>query len=145
MPAPDKGADLLHEWQHHMSELVGTLAAAGNSVLPRQLAEPMQRQLELTRGLVERERRLQQQLAEQLAAPVDAIFDLLHDSAAMLHSQAESLQAAARALDETAGLMKLQAERFEQAVDALRAPLELAKSAAGIARHPRAPGASDDG
>lgn len=134
MPSADNGPDLLHEWQRHMSELVGSLAAAGSTVVPRQLLEPMQRQLELTRGLVERERRLQQQLAEQLVAPVDAIFDLLHDSAAMLHSQAESLQAAARALDETAGLMKLQAERFEQTVDTLRAPLERAKSAAGIRR-----------
>lgn len=134
MASADNAPDLLHEWQHHMSELVGSLAAAGSSVVPRQLLEPLQRQVELTRGLVERERRLQQQLAEQLVAPVDAIFDLLHDSAAMLHSQAESLQAAARALDETAGLMKLQAERFDQTVDTLRAPLELAKSAAGIRR-----------
>lgn len=120
-----------------MSDLVGSLAAAGNAVLPRQLLEPMQRQLELTRGLVEQERRLQQQLAEQLVAPVDAIFDLLQDSAATLRAQAEALQAAGRALDETAGLMKLQAERFEATVETLRAPLELAKSAAGLPRQPR--------
>lgn len=142
MASADDGPDLLHEWQHHMSELVGSLAAAGGSVVPRQLLEPMQRQLELTRGLAERERRLRRQLAEQLVAPVDAIFDLLHDSAAMLRSQAESLQAAAHALDETAGLMRLQAERFEQTVDTLRTPLELAKAAAGVGPRPRAPRAA---
>jgi ABC-type transporter Mla subunit MlaD len=131
------GADLLHEWERHLSDLLGSLAAAGNSVLPRQLVDPMRRQLELTRSVVERERRLQQQLAEQLVAPVDAIFDLLHDSATTLRRQAEALQAAGRALDETAGLMKLQAERFEETVETLRTPLDLAKRAAGVPDRPR--------
>lgn len=141
MATPDDahGPPLLHEWQRHMSELVASLAAAGDAVLPRQMVEPMQRQLELTRQIVERERRLQQQLAEQVVAPVDAIFDLLHESATTLRLQAEALQAAGRALDETAGLMKLQAERFEQTVELLRRPADIARAAVGAGRRPRAP------
>ncbi|MFP5363014.1 MAG: hypothetical protein ACLGI5_09825 [Thermoleophilia bacterium] len=137
------GRRLLQEWQRHMTDLVASIAAAGNAVVPRQLLEPMQRQLELTRAIVERERRLQQRLAEQLVAPVDAIFDLLHDSATTMRAQAEALQAAGRALDETAGLVKLQAERFEQTVEALRRPTELAKAAAGIGDDVHEPSTAD--
>lgn len=122
-----------------MSELVASLAAAGDAVLPRRMVEPMQRQLELTRGILERERRLRQQLAEQVAAPFDAIFDLVGESATTLRLQAETLQAAGRALEETAGLMKLQAERFEQTVEMLRRPADMAKAAAGVGRRPSTP------
>jgi hypothetical protein len=87
--------------------------------------------------VMERERRLQRELAGRLAAPFDAIFDLLEQSGATLHSQAEALESAGRALEEAATLMKSQAELFERTVETLRAPAELAKSAAGVERHQR--------
>lgn len=40
--------------------------------------------------VIERERHLQTELAGRLAAPFDAIFDLLEQSGATLHSQAEA-------------------------------------------------------
>ena len=67
----------------------------------------------------------------------DAIFDLLEESGATLHSQADALEAAGRALEEAAQLMKTQAELFERTVATLRKPGELAKSAAGLERHPQ--------
>lgn len=93
--------------------------------------------LQLLHEVVERERRLQQELAGRLAAPFDAIFDLFEESGATLHSQAEALESAGRALEEAAALMKSQAELFERTVGTLRAPAELAKSAAGLERHQR--------
>jgi hypothetical protein len=47
------------------------------------------------------------------------------------------LEAAGRALEETARLVRTQAELFEQTVDTLRQPAELAKAAAGLERHSR--------
>jgi hypothetical protein len=93
---------------------------------------------QLLHEVLERERRLQKDLAGRIATPFDAIFDLLEDSGATLHSQAEALEAAGRALEEAAALMKSQAELFERTVGTLRKPGELAKSAAGLNRHPRA-------
>jgi hypothetical protein len=92
----------------------------------------------LLHDVVEVEQRLQAELAGRVAAPFDAIFDLLEDSGATLHSQAEALESAGRALEEAARLMKTQAELFERTVGTLRKPGELAKSAAGLNRHPRA-------
>jgi hypothetical protein len=54
-----------------------------------------------------------------------------------MHSQAEALESAGRALEEAAALMKSQAELFERTVGTLRKPGELAKAAAGLERHPR--------
>lgn len=133
--APDRETrDLLHDWQRQISDILSALAGAGHVELPRQLADPMHRQLDLLRGIVEREQRLQQDLAQQIVAPVDAVFDLLQDSAGTLRRQGEALQAAARALEETAGLMRLQAEHFEQTIEAARKPVDLARAAAGIPR-----------
>ena len=109
-------------------------AVGGRAELPRQLLEPMQRQLELVQEVIERERRLQKQLAGHLLAPVDAIFDLLEEGGLMLRRQAEALEAAGRAIEETAGLMKTQAELFDRTIGMLRAPAELAKEAAGLDR-----------
>jgi hypothetical protein len=50
------------------------------------------------------------QLAGHLFAPADAVFDLLEESGVMLRRQAEVLEAAGRALEGTAGLVKTQAE-----------------------------------
>jgi hypothetical protein len=121
-----------------MDSMVASAASvAGRAELPRQLLEPMQRQLELVEQLIERERRIQRELAGRLVAPVDAAFDLLEESGRMLRQQAQALEAAGRALEETAGLMKGQAELFERTIGTLREPAELAKSAAGLDRKPR--------
>ena len=121
-----------------MRSVVSSAASiAGRSELPRQLLEPMQRQLELVQEVIERERRLQRELTGRLLAPLDAVFDLLEESGTMLRRQAEALEAAGRALEETAGLMKVQAELFERTIGGIREPAELLKSATGAERRPR--------
>lgn len=121
-----------------MDSVVASAASgASRAELPRQLVEPMQRQLELVQEVIERERRLQKQLAGRLLSPVDAIFDLLEESGLMMRRQAEALEAAGRALEETAGLVKNQAELFERTIGVLREPTELAKAASGLERRPR--------
>jgi hypothetical protein len=87
--------------------------------------------------VIERERHLQTELAGRLAAPFDATFDLLEQSGATLHSQADAVESAGRALEEAATLMKSQAELSQRTVETLRGPAELAKSAAGLERHQR--------
>ena len=134
--ADDGGLDLLGEWRKVMSSLM-TSATGGRLELPRQLVEPMQRQLELLQEVVERERNFQRQIAGRLLAPADAVFDLLEQSGAMLRRQAETLESAGMALSETAALMKNQAELFERTIGILREPTELAKAAAGLDRRPR--------
>jgi hypothetical protein len=132
------GRELLREWQKLMDSVVASATSvAGRADLPRQLVEPMQRQLELVQEVIERERRLQRELTGRLVAPVDAVFDLLEESGKMLRRQADALEAAGRALEETAGLMKSQAELFERTIGTLRQPTELAKAAAGLDRRPR--------
>jgi hypothetical protein len=79
-------------------------------------------------------RRLERDIAARVAAPFDAVFDLLEQSGATMHKQAEALESAGRALQEAGQLMKSQAELFERSVGTLRAPAELAKSAAGLER-----------
>ena len=124
-----------------MDSVVASAASVGGrSELPRQLLEPMQRQLELVQEVIERERRLQRQLAGQLLAPVDVIFDLLEETGLMLRRQADALEAAGRALEETAGLVKSQAELFERTIGALREPAERARAAAGLDRQVRTSG-----
>lgn len=119
-----------------MDSVLGSAAsaasAAGRTGLPRDLLGAMQRQLELVQEVIERERRMQRELAGYLVAPVDAVFDLLEGTGATLRRQAEALEAAGRALEETAGLMKHQAELFERTISTLRQPTELAKAAAGL-------------
>jgi hypothetical protein len=137
VPEPS-GRELLHEWRKLMDSVVAAAASVtGGSDLARQLLAPMERQLELVQEVVEREGRLQRELAGQLVAPVDAVFTLLEESSATMRRQAEALGAAGRALYETAGLMKHQAEIFERTVGLLKQPAELAKSAAGLKQKPR--------
>jgi hypothetical protein len=132
------GRELLREWQKLMDSVVASATSvAGRAELPKQLVEPMQRQLELVQEVIERERRLQRQLTGHLVAPVDAVFDLLEESGSMLRGQAEALEAAGRALEETSGLIKSQAELFERTIGMLRQPTELAKAAAGLDRRQR--------
>jgi hypothetical protein len=100
----------------------------------RELLREMQR---LVESAAERERRIQSDLASYAFAPVDAIFDLLQESAATLRRQAEALEAAGRALEEAAGLMATQAELFERAVGTARRPADLARTASGA--RPRKP------
>ena len=137
------GRELLREWRKVMDSVVASAASVGGRAeLPRQLLEPMQRQLELVQEVIERERTLQKQLASQLFRPVDGLFDLLEQSGLMLREQAQALEAAGRALEETAGLVKSQAELFERTIGALRQPAELAKQAAGLERRVRKSSAS---
>lgn len=42
----------------------------------------------------------------------------------------------ARALEQAAGMMELQAELFERTIQMLREPAEIAKAAAGLERRP---------
>ncbi len=129
-----------------MESLVASAASVGSRAeLPRQLLEPMQRQLELVQEVIERERRLQREVAGHLVAPVDAIFDLLEQSGVMLRKQAEALEAAGRALEETARTVATQAELFERTIGVLREPTELAKAAAGLDRRARRSGSRKSG
>jgi hypothetical protein len=139
------GRDLLAEWRKAMDAVVDSAASlGGRAEIPRQLLGPMQRQLELVQEVVERERALQRQLAARLIGPVDAVFDVLEQSGAMLRKQAEALEAAGQALEETASLVKTQAELFERAMGALREPTELAKAAAGLERRERGRGGAQN-
>jgi len=129
---------LLAEWRRLMDSLVASAASlGGRAELPRRLLEPMQRQLELVQEVLERERRLQKQLAGRLIAPVDATFDLLEENGLMLRRQAEALETAGHALQETARLVKRQAELFDRTIGVLREPAERAKVAAGLERRVR--------
>ena len=128
------GKDILREWQDAMQGLVATARDAAGRDLPKQLLGAMQRQLELVQELVERERRVQGELFGHLFTPVDAVFDLIEQSAGTFRKQSEALGEAARAIEQTAELMQRQAEIFEAAIKAAREPAELAKRAAGVDR-----------
>jgi hypothetical protein len=121
-----------------MDSVVDSAASvAGRGEVPQKLLEAMQHQLRLVEEVIERERGLQRDLAARLAAPVDAVFDLLEESGATMRRQAEALQSAGRALEETATLMETQAELFEGTIARLREPAEFAKTVAGLERRDR--------
>lgn len=126
------GRELIREWRKLTDAMVeGLSSLAGRPEVPDRIAETMQRQLELVQDLIERERRLQVEVAELLIAPSDIAFDLLEQSGTTLRRQAEALKAAGDALGETAGLMETQAELFEQTIGRLRAPTKAARSVLG--------------
>ena len=132
------GSELLREWRKVMDSVVSSASSAGSlAEIPGQLLEPMQRQLELMQDVIERERRVQKQLAGFVLGPADVIFRLLEETGATLRSQAEELAAAGHALEQAAGLMKTQAELFERSIGALREPVDLARAATGLERAPR--------
>ena len=111
---PDlSGRELLREWEKLMSSVVGTATS-----VPREVWEA--------------EQRLQRELTARVAAPFDAVFDMLGQSAATLRSQAEALEAAGRALEDAGRLMQSQAELFERTVHAMRQPVELVKAVAAL-------------
>jgi hypothetical protein len=120
-----------------MDSFVASASVAGRSEVPRQLLEPMPRQLELVEEVIESERRLQRELAGQLVAPVEAVFDLLEQGGATLRRQAEALEAAGRGDEETAGLMKSHAELVERTIGTLRPPAALAKVEMALDGGPR--------
>lgn len=126
---PDlSGRDLLREWRQLMEAVIASATSAtARKDLPAELVGAMQRQLELVQEIVDRERRLQGDLATRLLAPLDAIFDLLEQAGATIRGQAEALEDAGRALEESASLMKRQAELFERTIATLRQPAERAK------------------
>ena len=130
------GQELLAEWRKAMDSFLSSATSLGGRTdVPRQLLEPMRRQLELVAELIARERQVQQQVVGQLLAPVDAVFDLLDESGEMLRKQAQALHSASRALDDTAKLVGTQAELFERALAVLREPTERAKVLAGVDKH----------
>ncbi len=133
---PDlNGRELLDEWRRVMDSVVHSAAsAAGRPELPGELLEAMQSQMALMQRVVDRERELGGELAGRIIGPVDAVFDLLEESGAMLRREAEALETAGRALEDASGLLKRQAELFAQTIAALREPGELAKAAAGLRR-----------
>lgn len=129
--------ELLREWRKVMDSIVASAASVGGrSDLARQLVEPMQRQFELVQELIDRERRMQNELAGRLLGPVEAAFDLLEETGQLLRRQAEALEAAGRALEDTAGLALTQAELFERTIAKLRKPADSARAVAGL--EPRA-------
>jgi hypothetical protein len=101
-----------------------------------ELLSEVRRLTGVMQDLVERERRMQRDLADRALAPVDAVFDLLGQSAAMLQQQADAVASAGRALEDAARVMRHQAALFDQTVGALREPVKLVKTAAGPAREP---------
>ena len=112
-----------------MDSIVDAMSTVtARSEIPSQVREPLQRQLELVQELIERERRLQEEIAEQVLAPVDVAFDLLEQSGATMRRQAAALEAAGDALRETASLMSGQAELFEQTISKVRAPAHAARA-----------------
>jgi hypothetical protein len=127
------GNELLNEWRRLMDSVLASAGSvAGRSPVPRELLRASQRQIELLQEVVDRERRLQGELAALVIAPVDALFDLLEETGETLRLQAEALEGAGRALEETARLMKRQSERFERTMRVVRQPTDLAKAAAGV-------------
>jgi hypothetical protein len=136
--AEPSGRDLLEEWRKVMESVISSASsAAGRTDLPRDLLAATQRQLEVVHDMFERERRLQAEVTARMLAPVDAVFDLLEETGSTLRRQAEALQAAGRALEETAELMAGQAAMFERTVGTLRVPADIAKAAAGTGRRPK--------
>ena len=126
------GFDLLREWQKAMRSL------AGRAEVPAQMVTPMLRQAEVMQEILERQRRVQEELVGRAFAPFDAVFDLLEQSAAALRRQAEALTESARALEQAAGMMEVQADMFERTIAAMRGPGEMVKRAAGGKREPEA-------
>lgn len=112
-------------------------SAAGRTDLPKDLLAATQRQVEMIGEVLQRERKLQSDLAGRVLAPVDAVFDLLEETASTLRRQAAALEEAGRALEETAELMGSQAEMFERSIGTLRMPADIAKAAAGTGRSPK--------
>ena len=123
-----------------MDSVVSSATSTAGSAVPRPLLEAMQRQFDLMQEVIERERRVQKQLAAGLVAPVDAVFDLLEQIGVTLRRQAEALETAGQALEETARLAQNQAELFERTIGAMREPTEIAKTAVGLERRTRTRG-----
>src|SRR5690349_18113928 len=124
--------DVLREWQDAMESITGAAkGAAGRAELPKALLTPMQRQLELLHEVVERERDRQGELFGYLLGPIDAVFDLLEESGKTFRAQADALEEAAAALQQTASLMQAQAEIYDGTIRAMREPADLARRAAG--------------
>jgi hypothetical protein len=117
-----------------MQSVFSAAASAAGRPLPQQLVTAVQREVELVQEVLDRERRLQRELLARAFAPSDAVFDLLEQSGAALHRQSQALQESARALEQAARMMEVQAELFERAIQALREPAEMARSAVGLER-----------
>jgi hypothetical protein len=142
---PDlSGRELLSEWRSVMDSVIASATSvAGRSELPGELLRATQRQLELVQEIVDAEQRLRGGIVGGLLAPVEAVFDVLEESGATLRRQAETMESAGRALQDTAALMKVQAELFERLISIMRQPTGLARAAAQGVRRPRSGTAKD--
>jgi hypothetical protein len=137
---PD-GRDILRDWQDAMQSIASTARqTAGRSELPKALLTPMQRQLELLQEVVERERNLQADVLGHLLDPIDAVFDLLEESGKTFRAQADALEQASAALEQTAQLMQTQGEIYENTIKALREPAAIARRVAGAKPRKRSSG-----
>ena len=137
---PD-GKDILREWQDAM-QLIADAArgATGRAELPKALLAPMQRQLELLQEVVERERMLQADVLGRLLDPMDGVLNLLEESGKTFRAQADALEQASAALEQTAQLMQTQAEIYENTIRALRGPADMARRVAGAKPRKRSSG-----
>lgn len=75
---------------------------------------------------------LMQDVLARAFAPLDATFELLEQSGAAMHQEAEALEHAAKALEQAAIVMKAQADLYERTVRALRQPSRAVESAVGL-------------
>jgi hypothetical protein len=132
-------SDLVGEWRSAMQSVVSAITSAGRSEALKPLLGPLQRQAELLERVLEQQQRIQGQLVDRAFEPVDAIFDILERSGAMMRAQAEALEQAAQAVEQAAGLMRTQAELFEAATKTARAPADIVRGAAGGGRRQKAP------
>jgi hypothetical protein len=89
---------------------------------------------ELFHDVLEHERRVRAGVVGMVFAPTDAAFDLFEQTGAALREQAQAVEHAAVALQQAAQLMTRQAELYERAIAALRAPSRVVESAAGVHR-----------
>jgi len=124
--------ELLRQWRDSLQSVaVSAASLPGLAKVPQPLVDSMERQLELLEAVFERERRLQRELVERTMAPVEAILDMLEQSAAALHRQAEALSESAGALHQASEMIESQAGLFERTIEKLREPAEFMKSNAG--------------
>jgi hypothetical protein len=130
-------SELLSEWRQAMESIVSSAAAAASRTeLPGDLLRASQRQLELLQEIADAQQRLQGNVVNGLLGPVEAVFDLLQESGTTLRKQAETMESAGRALQDTAVLMKQQAELFERVIAVVRQPTDIARAATAGGRRP---------
>ena len=80
---------------------------------------------------------LQADILGRLLDPMDGVLNLLEESGKTFRAQADALAEASAALEQTATLMRTQAEIYESTIRAFREPTELARRVSGAKPRPR--------